>query len=188
MRVTEFSVRNPQFTILVFLALTAVGLLAFWSIPRAEDPDPQFPGGTVIVQFPGANQNDLEQQVVRPIEDAIKELEGVEKLTTKVQDGVAVTNVDFEYGSDADKKYDELLRQVNGVRPDLPRELQSIEVRRFRTTDVSLLQVALVSREASAARLADLAELLRKRFERVPGVRHARYWGVPEKQIGRAHV
>jgi multidrug efflux pump subunit AcrB len=183
MRVTEFSVRNPQFTILVFLALTAVGLLAFWSIPRAEDPDPQFPGGTVIVQFPGANQNDLEQQVVRPIEDAIKELEGVEKLTTKVHDGVAVTNVDFEYGSDADRKYDELLRQVNGVRPDLPREVQSIEVRRFRTTDVSLLQVALVSREASAARLADLAELLRKRFERVPGVRHARYWGVPEKQV-----
>ena len=77
MKITDFSVRNPQFTMLVFLALSAVGLLAFWSIPRAEDPDPKFPHATIIVQFPGANQNDLEQQVARPIEDAVKELEHV---------------------------------------------------------------------------------------------------------------
>ena len=183
MKITDFSVRNPQFTVLVFLALSAVGLLAFWSIPRAEDPDPRFPGGTVIVQFPGANQNDLEQQVARPLEDAVKELEGVTKLTTKIQDGVAVLNVDFEYGSDADKKYDELLRQVNSVRSQLPAELQSIEVRRFRTTDVTLVQMALVSSEASYARLAELAESLRKRCERVPGVRHSRKWAFPEKQV-----
>jgi multidrug efflux pump subunit AcrB len=183
MKITEFSVRNPQFTVLVFLALSAVGLLAFWSIPRAEDPDPQFPGGTVIVQFPGANQSDLEQQVARPLEDAIKELERVAKLTTQVQDGVVVLNVDFEYGTDADKKYDELLRQVNSARSQLPAEVQNIEVKRFRTTDVTLLQVALVSRDASYARLADHAEALRKRFERVPGVRQARTWAFPEKQV-----
>lgn len=183
MKITEFSVRNPQFTVLVFVALTAVGLLALWSIPRAEDPDPQFPGGSVVVHLPGANQHDLEQQVVRPIENAIKELEGVEKLTAKVKDGLAVISVDFEYGSDADKKYDELLRQVNGVRSELPAEVQSVEVSRFRTTDVTLLQVALVSHDASYGRLGDLAELLRKRFERVPGVRQSRHWGVPERQV-----
>lgn len=183
MKITDFSVRNPQFTVLVFLALSAVGLLAFWSIPRAEDPDPQFPHSTIIVQFPGANQNDLEQQVARPIEDAVKELEHVRKLVTKVSDGVAVIGVDFEYGSDADKKYDEVLRQVNSVRPQLPAELTSIEVRRFRTTDVTLVQMALVSPDASYARLADLAEGLRRRFERVPGVRQSRKWAFPEKQV-----
>ncbi|MBI5382734.1 MAG: efflux RND transporter permease subunit [Opitutae bacterium] len=183
MKVTEFSVRNPQFTILVFLALSAVGWLAFSSIPRAEDPDPNFPGGVVIVQCPGANQNDLEQQVARPIEDAIKELDRVAKLVTKVQDGVCVVNTDFEYGTDPDKKYDELLRQVNSVRPQLPAEIQSIEVIRYRTTDVALLQLALVSADASYARLDQLAEKLRKRFERVPGVRQAKQWACPEKQV-----
>ncbi len=183
MKITEFSVKNPQFTILVFLALAAVGLLAFSSIPRAEDPDPSFPGGMVIVQFPGANQNDLEQQVARQIEDAVKELDRVDKLVTKVQDGVCVVSVDFEYGTDPDKKYDELLRQVNKVRPLLPAEIESIEVYRYRTSDVAVMQLALVSPEASYARLAKLAEKLRKHFERVPGMREAKQWACPEKQV-----
>jgi multidrug efflux pump subunit AcrB len=183
MKLTEFSVRHPQFTVLVFLALASVGGLAFLEIPRAEDPDPKFPGATVIVQFPGANQRDLEEQVARPIEDAIAELERVEKIITQVQDGVAVINVDFTYGSDADDKYDEVLRQVTAVRGELPAELQSIEVRRFRTTDVALVQAALVSDTADYGRLGDLAEALRKRLERVPGVRRAEETAFPARQV-----
>jgi len=183
MKITEFSVRNPQFTILVFLAVSCVGLLSFQSIPRSEDSDPQFPGAIVIVQFPGANQQDLEQQVAQPIENAIKELDRVAKLVTHVQDGVCVIDIDFEYGCDPDKKYDETLRQVNSVRPELPAGITSIEVRRWRTTDVALLQVALVTDGASYARLADLADDLRKQFERVPGVRQAKRWAYPEKQV-----
>jgi multidrug efflux pump subunit AcrB len=183
MKITDFAVRNPQFTFLVFLAIAAVGLISFQSIPRAEDPDPQFPGAIITVQFPGANQKDLEQQVARPIEDAIKELDRVNKLVSRVQDGVCVVTVDFEYGCDPDKKFDEALRQVNGVRAQLPAEVQSVEVRRWRTTDVAVLQVALVTDDASYARLADLADSLRKRFERVPGVRQAKRWAYPEKQV-----
>jgi multidrug efflux pump subunit AcrB len=183
MKITEFSVRNPQFTVLVFIALSCVGLISFQSIPRSEDPDPQFPGAIVVVQYPGANQQDLEQQVARPVENAIKELDRVAKLVTHVQDGVCVINVDFEYGCDPDKKFDEALRQVNSVRPDLPAGITSIEVRRWRTTDVSLLQVALVTDSASYARLADLADDLRRQFEHVPGVRQAKRWAYPEKQV-----
>jgi multidrug efflux pump subunit AcrB len=183
MKITEFSVRNPQFTVLVFLALTCVGWISFQSIPRSEDPDPQFPGTIVIVQYPGANQRDLEQQVAQPIENAIKELDRVAKLVSNVQDGVCVISTDFEYGCDPDKKYDEALRQVNSVRPELPAGITSIEVRRWRTTDVALLQIALVTDGASYARLAALADDLRKQFERVPGVRQAKRWAYPEKQV-----
>ena len=183
MKITDFSVRNPQFTVLVFLALSCVGLISFRSIPRSEDPDPQFPGVIVIVQYPGANQQDLEQQVAMPIENAIKELDRVAKLVTRVEDGVCVVSVDFEYGCDPDKKYDEGLRQVNSVRPELPAGISSIEVRRWRTTDVALVQVGLVTDSAGYARLADLADDLRKQFERVPGVRQAKRWAYPEKQV-----
>jgi multidrug efflux pump subunit AcrB len=183
MKITDFAVRNPQFTILVFLALSAVGIISLQSIPRSEDPDPEFPGAIVVVQYPGANQHDLEQQVAQPIENAIKELDRVAKIVTRVEDGVCVVSTDFEYGCDPDKKYDETLRQVNSVRPQLPAEITSIDVRRWRTTDVALLQVALVTDGASYARLADLADDLRKRFERVPGVRQVKRWAYPEKQV-----
>jgi multidrug efflux pump subunit AcrB len=183
MKLTSFSVRNHQFTILVFLCLAAVGFNAFREIPRSEDPKLLIPASTVIVVCPGANAVEMERLVARPVEEAVKELDDLNKLTTSVEDGVAVIQVEFFYGNDPDTKYNDVLRQVNAVRGNLPANTASVEVRRWQTNNVAILQLALVSPDASYARLQDLAERLRERLEAVPGVRDVQKWAYPEKQL-----
>ncbi|MFT3830608.1 MAG: efflux RND transporter permease subunit [Opitutaceae bacterium] len=183
MKLTSFSVRNHQFTILVFLCLAAVGFNAFRNIPRSEDPKLLIPASTVIVVCPGANAVEMERLVARPIEDAVKELDDLHRLNTSVEDGVAVLGVEFYYGNDPDTKYNDVLRQVNAVRGNLPANTASVEVRRWQTNNVAALQLALVSPDASYGRLQDLAELLRERLEAVPGVRDVQKWAYPEKQV-----
>lgn len=183
MKIAEYAVRNGSLTILGSLLLVAIGAGAWLSIPRAEDPS--FPNSnfTVIAIYPGATQIDLEQLVVRPLEDALKELDDLKKLEGKIEDGVAVLQVEFEAGTDADEKFDEVLRQVNQERADLPEELTSLEVEKFETTNVAILQLALVSEDASYRRLDDLGEALRKRLEATPGVKNAKVWACPERQV-----
>ncbi len=183
MKLTSFSVRNYQFTILVFLCLAAVGYNSFRAIPRSEDPKLLIPASTVIVVCPGANAVEMERLVARPIEDAIKELDDLDRLNTTVQDGVAVLGIEFFYGHDPDTKYNDVLRQVNAVRGSLPANTASVEVRRWQTNNVAVLQFALVSPDASYGRLQDLAERLRERLEAVPGVRDVQKWAYPEKQV-----
>lgn len=183
MRLTDFSVRNHPFTITVFLGLAALGVVSFLRIPRAEDPALRIPAFHTIVVSPGANPIDLERLVARPLEDAIKELDDVKKLQSVIRDGAAVVSVEFDYSTDADRKYDEVLRQVNEKRADFPAGTQRVEVRKIQTENVSLLQVALVSSNASYARLQDVAEALRRRFETVEGVRRAETHAFPEKQV-----
>lgn len=183
MKITEYAVRNSQFTLVIFFCLTALGVIAYRTIPRLEDPDFKVPSFSVVAVYPGANARDIEQLVARPLEDAFKELDDIDKLRSTVKDGFAFIGIDFTYGTDTEKKYEEVLRQVNVERPRLPTGVVEVEVRKIQTTNVAMLQVALISPDASYPRLQELAENLRKRFEAVPGVRQARKHAYPEKQL-----
>jgi multidrug efflux pump subunit AcrB len=183
MNLTEFSVRQRAFTLVFTLALVALGWHAFQSIPRAEDPELDIPVIRVIVVQPGASPTDLERLVARPLEDAIKELEDLNKLYTTVRDGVVTVIAEFTYGTDPDRKEDDVLRQVNAKRADLPDGITLFEVIKVQTHNVAMLQLALVSETASYARLQDLADRLTRRLETVPGVRRAERHAYPEKQV-----
>ena len=183
MKLTEFSVKNYPFTIVIFLMLVGVGWMSLATIPRTEDPSLTFPGYRVTVVDPGANPTDLERLIARPLEDAIKELDDLTKLDTTIRDGVVSIAVEFKYGIDGDRKYDDVLRQVNQVRPTLPSGITYFETRHNQTSDIAILQVALVSETASYARMQDLAETLRKCLEIVAGVKKAEKWAYPDKQV-----
>ena len=84
MSLWAFSVRRWQFTLVVFALLIATGLWALSAIPRAEDPTLKFPGTLIVVNYPGADPEDVERLVVDPIEDALAELEDIKRLTSAI--------------------------------------------------------------------------------------------------------
>jgi multidrug efflux pump subunit AcrB len=183
MNLTNFSLRHPRFTFVAFLFVVALGLDALREIPRREDPMHDLPGATVVVIFPGASALEIERLVVRPIEDSIKELDDLNRLRSVVKDGVVVTTVEFKWGIDADKAYDDIQRQVNQARPGLPAGIVDIQIRKLSTLLTATMQLALVSPDASAARLEDVAERLRRRIESVPGVRTTERHALPDRQV-----
>src|SRR5438552_14957649 len=65
---TEFSVRNYQFTLIVFIMLAAIGINSMLKMPRGEDPDIEAPTFSAIVIYPGTSPKDMEELVVNPIE------------------------------------------------------------------------------------------------------------------------
>jgi multidrug efflux pump subunit AcrB len=183
MKLTEFALRNTRFTFVVFLCIAALGLHAFNTIPRREDPSLDIPTCIVVAIFPGASVTEIERLVVRPLEDSIKELNDIRKIRAAVRDGLVVLTVDFSWSVDTDKLYDEVLRQVNKVRGSLPSGIFSLNVTRIATTDVAMLQLAVVSPDASVARLDTAIEDIRRLCESVPGVRATERHALPNRQV-----
>jgi len=149
MKLTEFAVRNYQFTLVIFLMTVVVGLSTFFNMPRSEDPvidSPQFP---IIVVYPGASPEDLEELVVDPLEKTIYALEDIKRIESEIKDGLAVLLVEYNYNENVEEKYQELVREVNALRPQLPEEIFSIDIKKVRPSDVNILQIALVSENAS---------------------------------------
>lgn len=179
----EFPIRRYQFTVVAFLLLVALGVSAFNNIPRSEDP--YFPISTFVVTaiFPGADPQELERLVVKPIEDQLSELEDLKQLDSTVNDSVAVIIPEFEAFVDVEAKYDEIIREINALRPSLPPELQDIRVRKVNPGLVNIVQMALVSDDAPYADLEHWAKELKDRFKGVSGVRQSETWAYPEREL-----
>jgi multidrug efflux pump subunit AcrB len=178
-----FAVRRWQFTLVAFALLTMLGLNAFFSTPRSEDPHFPIPIMIVRAVLPGAEPTEMEQLIADPLEDVLDGLDDVDEIRSTSQDGAAVIQVLFNWDVDTDRKYDEVVREVNALRPRLPDGLALLEVRRARTTEVAVIQVALVSEHLPMRRLEKVAERLRERLARAPGVRQAEYWGAPPSEV-----
>jgi multidrug efflux pump subunit AcrB len=182
-RLLDFPIRRHQFTLVTFLCVVALGVYAFVSLPREEDPHIDAPGYFITGIFPGADPVDLERLFVKPIEDRLAELDDVKRMESSIADGVAAIAIEFEATTDPDKKFDEVTREVNSVRADLPAEIRRVEVRRAGPTRVNILQLALVSDEAPYAELEDAARQLRDQLKTVPGVQAAENWAFPKREL-----
>ena len=183
MKLTEFSVKHWQFTVVLFAMLAALGATSLLKIPRSEDPPIDFPTFTIVAVYPGASARDIERKVVKPVEDTLHRLDDIRSISSRIRPGVASIQIEFEAEQDAAKKYDDVVREVNAMRPGLPAELARLEIHKATTLDVNIVQVALVSELASYHVLDSLAEELEDRLTAVPGVRIAERWGAPERQV-----
>src|SRR5918996_6426617 len=138
MKITDFSVKNYQFTLIVFVMLIAIGVNSLFNMPRGEDPDFQAPQFNVVVIYPGTSPKDMEQLVVDPIEKKVNELDDIKRIRTKIDDGLAVMTIEFKYETDPDKKYQDLVREMDAIRADLPKEVQDIDILKFSPSDVNI--------------------------------------------------
>lgn len=179
----RFAVARWQFMALAVALLVALGLVTLAAMPRTEDPPLSNPGFTIVVVLPGATPQSIEQQVTRPIEDALAGLDALRDVKSTSGDGMATINAEYVWGTDAERKYDEVVREVNGLRSTLPAGVTRLEIIRQRPTAVPVMQVALVSDMLPMRAFEKLARDLRDRLARLPGVRKAEVLGAPQSEV-----
>jgi len=184
MKITNFSVKNYQFTLIIFLLVAVVGYITLFSMPRSEDPSTHAPQYLITVIYPGTSPKDMEEQVVKPIESKIYALENIDKILTTVEDGVAAFQVKFKYGVDVDNKYQEISTEINALKnSELPKDIYLIKTEKIASSDVKILQVALVSENVSDKKLRDQADILKTRLEKITNLKDVEYAGIPEQEI-----
>ncbi len=183
MKIANYAVKNYQFTLTMFLMVVVVGVVTIMTMPRAEDPDmnaPQFP---IIAVYPGTSPEDMEELVVKPVEKRLYELENVRKINTTISDGLAVFAVYYKYGVVVDEKYSEIVRELNSIKGDLPKEVIRLEAQKATPSGTNVLQMALISNNASLDVLKSTAERLQEDLEKVTTLKKVTISGLPDAQV-----
>ncbi|GAB1463420.1 efflux RND transporter permease subunit [Pedobacter sp.] len=183
MKISDYAVKNYQFTLIMVLMVMALGITTVLNMPRAEDPDMNPPNFPVVVVYPGASPKDMEELVVKPLEKRIYGLDDIKSIKTTIRDGLMVAIVEYKYGVNVDDKYQELLREINSERPNLPQEIYSMDVQKISPSDVNILQVALVSENASRDKLKSAAEELQDQLEKIPSLKNVEIVGLPDQLV-----
>lgn len=183
MNLTQFSVKNYQFTLVMFIMISVIGWVTLTTMPRSEDPQINPPTYPIVVVYPGTSPKDMEELVVKPIENKMYELENIDRIVTEIEDGLAIIRVEFKYGVNVDNKYQEVVREVNALQNELPEDIASIEIRKIDPSDVNILQLALVSENVSYAVLKKHAEQIKDDLEKVGSLKKVKVSGVPDEEI-----
>jgi multidrug efflux pump subunit AcrB len=183
MKLIEFAVHRWQLTLVFFILVTALGIQAFLTIPRAADPDVQSPFVIVSVVLPGADAVEIEETVAKPIEESLQGLDKIREVRSTSSNGFASVFAEFDNGTDVDQALDRVVRDVGTLRGQLPNDIASIAFRRARPTEAALLQLSLVSKTASWRRMEKYARDLTDRLNVVPDVRQTQVFGLPAPEL-----
>lgn len=124
MNFSAWSIRNPVPVILLFMMLTAAGLIAFDAAKVQNFPDVDLPMTTVMASLPGTAPAQMETEVARKLENAMATMKGLRHLHTTVQDGVATVSAEFRLEKPPQEALDDTRAVVARVRADLPAALR----------------------------------------------------------------
>ena len=183
MKISEFSVKNYQFTLVVFLGILSIGIYSLLNMPRGEDPEFSSPQFGVTVIYPGASPKDVEQLVADVVEKRINELDNIERIRTSIFDGAAIFQVEYAFESDPEEKYQEIVREMNAVRKELPADVLDVRIERYQPDGVNIYQFALVSETLPYSKLEKYADDLEKTLEKNRSLKNIKSWGFPERKI-----
>ncbi len=128
MNISEVSVRRPVFMAMIYLALMVIALLMVPGMDIALYPSIEMPVITVMASCGTYGPNEITQQVIKPLENALYNLSGLDTMMSQASTGNAFVALQFDFGTDMDKAYDLVQSAVSRVQRALPDWVSSTNI------------------------------------------------------------
>ena len=184
-RIARFFLTS-QLTPLIALIAALLGLFAILVTPREEEPQINVTMANVLIPFPGASSQTVQNMVARPAEQVLSQIQGIEHTYSVARPGVAVLTVQFQVGVPRTEALVRLYDVLNANQDWLPRDLGTLPpiVKPKGIDDVPVLGVTLWSPEAaSALELERVARTLEMELKQVKGAREVQTIGGPGRVV-----
>ncbi len=164
-----WAIRRFRLVLVGALGLSVLGGSAWFLIPRLDEPRIDISAMTVSILYPGASPEDVETQVVKPIEAILYELPGVEFVEATALPHAAYFVVRFEDDVDMNVTAERARGKMLSKKRDLPPEVRDPEVVPWSTSLMPQMVLAVVG-NLSDAKLTAEAKRLEAAVATVPGV------------------
>jgi len=168
-RIVDWAVHNTRIVIAMIAVVLVAGVMASASIPKEAQPDIPIPVLMVQVTYAGISPEDSERLLVKPLETALRSVEGIKTMTARAYSGVAVIILEFDVNFQKQKAVEDVRAKVDEARGLLPAEADPPTVREFNTALQPVISVAL-SGDVPDRTLLKLARDLKDELKTVPSV------------------
>ena len=171
MFLSDFSIKRPVATIVIIIALMALGLLALSKLRVNQIPDVEQPVLVVNITYPGASPDTVEREIVNRIEKALQSISGVDDVRSTASESNARIVLIFKFEKNMIEAADEVRNAIGTVRHKLPVEMREPVLQRLDPAAQPIMQLALSSSALTHAEISRMAEdQLADRFRAIGGV------------------
>src|SRR5690554_1039543 len=182
MSIVRLMVGQKRLILTTSILLALFGIVSWFDMNRQEDPFFPYRHGFVMVQYPGADVHKIEQQILKPLEEELAQIEELEEIRSIVRDGFAQVVVQMlEHITDTDRVWDKVRRAVTRAERKFPEGVLDATVE-DRLLDTALA-VYSISGQGDIMQLRKAAKDIKNRMFNLPGVGKVNLYGMPEEQI-----
>ena len=171
-RVIDAAVDRARPVLLVLALVLVAGSVAYVTIPKESDPDIAIPIIYVLIPHDGISPEDAERLLVRPMEQELRNVEGLKELRATAREGHATLVLEFEAGFDSDQALRDVREKVDDARNELPGDTEEPSVHEVNVALFPVIVVTLYG-DVSERVLVGLARDLRDKLEGLSGVLEA---------------
>lgn len=184
MSVAEFSIKRPVTTVMFFISLFVVGLIAAVRLPLEAFPAVTFPGIFLQLPYSGSTPEEVERTVLRPVEEAVSTMSGIKRMDGTARAEGASMFIQFsDWERDASIAASEARERIDAIRDQLPDDLQRYFVLKFSTSDEPVLKVRLASNRDMTREYDMIDREFKRRLERISGVARVDVLGAPPNEV-----
>jgi HAE1 family hydrophobic/amphiphilic exporter-1 len=180
---TDFALRRPVTTLMVFAAVAVIGLVSSRLLPLEQYPDVSFPFMGAGVPYPGSTPEETEELITRPIEDALATLPGIEEIRSTSSDQDARFEIRFAWGTDINTAGFEVRNKLDSVRSQLPKTADRMWMWMASTADSPMLTVRFSAEQDLSSQYDLLERYFKKPIERIDGVARVELAGVEAREV-----
>ncbi len=183
MKHTELALQRPVTTVVVFVALALVGLIASRLLPLEKFPDIEFPGIFVQIPYNGSTPEEVERLITRPVEESLATLSGVKQMFSTSREDQMEIWLQFDWDQPMGAKGIEARAKVDSIRHELPEDVRRVFIFTGSLGDQPVLELRISSDRDLGDSYDLLDRLLLRRLERIDGVSQVSLHGVDPREI-----
>lgn len=181
MKVSDFSIRRPVFTLVTMFLVLILGVVSLMRIPLKLIPDINPPVGVVVTNYQGASPDEVVEKVTKPLEANLATLPGIKTMTSTSQEGANLILMQFSWTTNIDDIQDEIIQRLDMAQ--MPEDAEKPRFLKFDPSQFPIIQLSLSSEQDNGQSLRDLAEDLELELTKVDGVASVNLSGTSIQEV-----
>ena len=177
------AVKRPIMTTLCFVAVLIIGLFSLTTLPVDLYPDVETNTIMVMTTYQGASAQDIEQNVTRPLENALNAVNDLKHITSKSRENISVITLEFEYGKDIDVLTNDVRDKLDMVKSALPDNAENPIIFKFSSDMIPIVMLSVQASESMPGLYKILDEAVANPLARISGVGSVCISGAPKREI-----
>ncbi len=183
MKIYRSAVQKPVTTLMLFVAVVAIGVYSLQNIPVDLYPEIEPPIISVFTQYPGASAADIESQVTRPLEDNLSTVSELKEISSVSRDQVSTIIIEFEYETNLDEATNEIRDVIDRIERFLPEDIEQPTIFKFSSAMIPVMVMAATADESYPALAKIIDEDVVNPLNRIEGVGTVQVSGEPVREV-----
>ncbi|MEJ2048506.1 MAG: efflux RND transporter permease subunit, partial [Calditrichota bacterium] len=184
MKIVDLSIKKRVTLSMIYIIVIGFAIFSFSQLKIDLFPDLDFPVVGIITQYQGVGPVDVENLIARPLEESVSATKNVKKVSSQISQGVCMTILEFEWGSDIDQAEIDVRKRVDLVRDLLPEDASEPLTFAFNPSMMPVMFLLLNSPTQGPAELRQLGkDRIEPLLERVEGIASVETQGGLQRQV-----